>query len=93
LCRYIDKAGGLDRYLLKTPDNLLWSDVASDLKFRINLAYKQEAEKAMQQKLLELRQLRQEGQQQLQQQPLAPHLEAAGKAPLPLSSSSQQQQQ
>jgi hypothetical protein len=41
LCRLIDRAGGLDRYLLKTPDRLLHSDVGSDLKFRIGLIHKQ----------------------------------------------------
>ncbi|KAI8464270.1 MAG: hypothetical protein J3K34DRAFT_461995 [Monoraphidium minutum] len=39
--RQIDRSGGLDRYLLKTPDRLLHSDVGSDLKFRIGLIYKQ----------------------------------------------------
>eukprot|EP00879_Flechtneria_rotunda_P003408 GHRR01003636.1.p1 GENE.GHRR01003636.1~~GHRR01003636.1.p1 ORF type:complete len:165 (+),score=54.59 GHRR01003636.1:196-690(+) len=38
--RAIDRAGGLDRYLLKTPDSLLHSDVGSDLKFRIGLIYR-----------------------------------------------------
>jgi hypothetical protein len=39
-CRAIDRAGGLDRYLLKTPDSLLFSDLGSDLKFRIGLLYR-----------------------------------------------------
>lgn len=39
-CRQIDKAGGLDRYLLKTPDSLLHSDVGSDLKFQLGLIYR-----------------------------------------------------
>ncbi len=39
--RQIDRSGGLDRYLLKTPDRLLHSDVGSDLKFRIGLIYRQ----------------------------------------------------
>ncbi|KAF6251330.1 hypothetical protein COO60DRAFT_1561439 [Scenedesmus sp. NREL 46B-D3] len=38
--RAIDRAGGLDRYLLKTPDSLLYSDLGSDLKFRIGLLYR-----------------------------------------------------
>lgn len=38
-CRAIDRAGGLDRYLLKTPDSLLHSDKASDLKFRLSCIY------------------------------------------------------
>jgi hypothetical protein len=41
LCRQIDRAGGLDRYLVRTPDKLLHSDVGSDLKFRIGLIMKQ----------------------------------------------------
>ncbi len=41
LHRHIDDAGGLDSYLLRTPDRLLMSDVGSDLKFRIGLVYKQ----------------------------------------------------
>lgn len=39
-CRAIDAAGGLDRYLLKTPDSLLHSDVASDLKFKLSHIYR-----------------------------------------------------
>ena len=38
----MDRSGGLDRYLLQTPDRLLHSDVGSDLKFRIGLIYKQQ---------------------------------------------------
>jgi hypothetical protein len=55
-CRAIDRAGGLDRYLLKTPDSLLYSDLGSDLKFRIGLLYRH--------KWYEQR--KQQGQQQLQ---------------------------
>lgn len=43
LCRLIDRAGGLDQWLLHTPDRLLHSDVGSELKFRIGLIYKQRA--------------------------------------------------
>lgn len=40
-CRSIERAGGLDRWLLHTPDAHLHSDVGSALKFRIGLLYKQ----------------------------------------------------
>lgn len=40
--RRIEQAGGLDSYLLKTPDALLNSDVGSDLRFRIGLLKKQQ---------------------------------------------------
>ncbi len=35
ICRYVDKAGGLDRYLLKTPDQELASDPASKLRSEV----------------------------------------------------------
>jgi hypothetical protein len=41
--RLIDAAGGLDRYLLQTPDSQLHSDYASELKFQISQVYKQQA--------------------------------------------------
>lgn len=57
-CRAIDRAGGLDRYLLKTPDSLLYSDVGSDLKFRIGLIYRHMwHEQRQQQKQLQQQQL------------------------------------
>jgi hypothetical protein len=59
-CRAIDRAGGLDRYLLKTPDSLLYSDLGSDLKFRIGLLYRH--------KWHEQRQQQNQQQQQQQQQ-------------------------
>ena len=34
-CRDVESKGGLDDYLLTTPDRLLRSDVASQLKWRI----------------------------------------------------------
>jgi hypothetical protein len=49
--RAIDKAGGLDRYLLKTPDALLWSDLGSDLKFRLGLIYRHQQHQQWQQRL------------------------------------------
>ncbi|WIA38192.1 hypothetical protein OEZ86_001541 [Tetradesmus obliquus] len=55
--RAIDRAGGLDRYLLKTPDSLLYSDLGSDLKFKIGLLYRHNWHEQRQQ---------QQGQQQLQ---------------------------
>jgi hypothetical protein len=52
MCRSIDSAGGLDRYLLNTPDALLHSDVASKLKFRLSSIYwhKQHQERQQQRK-------------------------------------------
>lgn len=41
--KLIDACGGLDNYLLRTPDKNLHSDVASDLKFQIGLVQKQRA--------------------------------------------------
>lgn len=35
--RQIDEAGGLDNFLLGTPENKLFSDVASKLKFQVQL--------------------------------------------------------
>lgn len=40
--RRIDFLGGLDAYLLQTPDNRLWSDVGSQLKFEIGLVNQQQ---------------------------------------------------
>lgn len=34
-CRFIEASGGLDDYLLKTPDEKLFSDVASKLKVEL----------------------------------------------------------
>jgi len=60
-CRAIDTAGGLDRYLLKTPDSLLHSDVASDLKFKLSHIYRHKQH------------LQQQEQQQLSQRGLQQH--------------------
>eukprot|EP00877_Chromochloris_zofingiensis_P004397 jgi/Chrzof1/13959/Cz08g19130.t1 len=46
--REIERAGGLDKYLLKTPDEKLFSDVGSDLKFRIQLVYRQQWQQKLQ---------------------------------------------
>eukprot|EP00878_Enallax_costatus_P020242 GHUV01021392.1.p1 GENE.GHUV01021392.1~~GHUV01021392.1.p1 ORF type:complete len:170 (+),score=50.95 GHUV01021392.1:932-1441(+) len=54
--RQIDKAGGLDRYLLKTPDSLLFSDVGSKLKFRLGLTYRHKQYQERQQQLLQQQQ-------------------------------------
>ncbi|MEW5300767.1 MAG: hypothetical protein WDW38_005307 [Sanguina aurantia] len=35
MCRHIEGMGGLDEYLLKTPDSMLKSDVSSALRFKI----------------------------------------------------------
>lgn len=69
-CRAIDRAGGLDRYLLKTPDSLLHSDKASDLKFKLSCIYghKQHEEQQQQRqkhKQLEAQQQQHAGQSQL----------------------------
>ncbi|WIA17891.1 hypothetical protein OEZ85_009391 [Tetradesmus obliquus] len=69
--RAIDRAGGLDRYLLKTPDSLLYSDLGSDLKFKIGLLYRH--------KWHEQRQQQQGQQQQGQQQLQLPGAAAAAK--------------
>lgn len=60
-CRAIDRAGGLDRYLLKTPDSLLFSDKGSNLKFQIGLIHRHQQWLQAQQQ----RQQRREGQQAL----------------------------
>jgi hypothetical protein len=57
-CRAIDRAGGLDRYLLKTPDSLLYSDLGSDLKFRIGLLYRHKWHEQRQQQNQQQQQLR-----------------------------------
>lgn len=54
-CRAIDRAGGLDRYLLKTPDAQLHSDVASKLKFRLSTIYWHKEHEAKQQRQLQQR--------------------------------------
>jgi hypothetical protein len=64
LCRSIDHAGGLDAYLLKTPDRWLFSDVGSDLKYRIGLIYKQRWYDAAQARRLEQQQQQRQRQQQ-----------------------------
>lgn len=40
MCRWIDKSGGLDRYLLNTPDRQLNSDVGAKLRDRIAASMK-----------------------------------------------------
>lgn len=42
-CRLIERAGGLDSYLLNTPEVMLNSDLGSDLKFRIEQVKKEQA--------------------------------------------------
>jgi len=50
VCRCIDKAGGLDRYLLKTPDQELASDTGE--KLRSEIIAKRQLQRATQQNVL-----------------------------------------
>lgn len=43
--RAVDAAGGLDRYLTSTPDKLLHSDVASELRLEVLLAQRAQRER------------------------------------------------
>ena len=51
-CRCIDKAGGLDRYLLKSSDQELGSDVGSQLKAEIIAKRQKKLQTAAQQDML-----------------------------------------
>lgn len=52
--RLIDRCGGLDNYLLRTPDKRLFSDVGSTLKYQIGQIYKQQRLQELQAKKAEL---------------------------------------
>lgn len=74
LCRNIDKAGGLDAYILNTPDTKLQSDVAVELRQRMIQQLLKESSRAEPAR-------RQQQQQAAQQVGLSPAA-AAATAPL-----------
>jgi hypothetical protein len=78
LCRAIEQAGGLDRYLLNTPDSLLQSDKASNLKFKLsNIYWYKQHEQKQQQRQGQQGYNPQQGQQQASQQSVLTAVKAA----------------